>query len=121
MWPGCSHIGAVERRYDKKTVRRGRHFYAGRLRMRAIEDASAPTLTAFVQDHIEEASIVITDAWNGYNWLESRGYQHERIVQRGSKQGSAILPVIHLEFSNLKAWLIGTITVAWKSNTCKAT
>jgi transposase-like protein len=101
-------VGAVERRYDKKGKRVGRHFYAGRIRMHVIENATADNLTAFVEDHIEEGSVVITDAWRGYDRLKARGYQHERIVQGGAKHGSAILPLIHLEFANLKTWLQGT-------------
>lgn len=100
-------VGAVERRHDRE-ARRGRHFHAGRLRMRVIADTTAASLTAFVQDHVEENSIVHTDAHKGYLRLESRGYQHEPVVEGTPQRGSAILPLIHLEFSNLKAWLIGT-------------
>jgi transposase-like protein len=100
-------VGAVERRHDRE-ARRGRHFYAGRLRLRVISDTTATSLTAFVQDHIEEGSIILTDAHRGYARLEARGYQHEPTVEGSPQRGSAILPLIHLEFSNLKAWLIGT-------------
>ena len=101
-------VGAVERRFDKVSKRAGRPFYAGRVRMRVIPDTTADTLTKFVKDHIEEESIVITDGWGGYNRLAARGYQHEPIVEGAPKRGSAILPLIHLEFSNLKTWLQGT-------------
>ncbi len=101
-------VGAVERRYDRKTARRGRHFYAGRLRMRVIPDTTARTLIGFVQDHVEEGSIVITDGLPSYKRLDEMGYEHEAIVEGSPARGSAVLPVIHLEFSNLKALLIGT-------------
>jgi transposase-like protein len=104
-------VGAVERRAFKEEgkTHKGRRFYAGRIRMRVIADTKADSLIPFVQDHIEEESIVITDGWDGYNRLADKGYQHEAIVIKGSgKQGSAVLPLIHLEFSNLKTWLQGT-------------
>jgi transposase-like protein len=101
-------VGAVERRYDKKGKRAGRPFYAGRLRLRVIPDTTGATLVPFVQDHVDEGSVVITDGWGGYNRLTDRGYQHEAIVEGSAKRGSAILPIIHLEFSNLKTWLQGT-------------
>ena len=102
-------VGAVERRFRKDgTAKSGRRFYAGRLRMRAIEDASAQTLTTFVQDHIEEESIIHTDGWGGYNRLSQRGYQHEPMIEGDPRNAKRILPLIHLEFSNLKTWLQGT-------------
>jgi transposase-like protein len=103
-------VGAVERRHFEDTERshKGRRFYAGRLRMRVIADTKGASLTEFVQDNVERASVVITDAWGGYNKLAAKGYQHEAIVEGAPKRGSAILPLIHLEFSNLKTWLQGT-------------
>jgi transposase-like protein len=101
-------VGAVERRFDKVGKRAGRPFYAGRVRMRVIADTKADSLIPFVQDHVEEGSVIITDVWGGYNKLADRGYQHEPLVEGSPKRGSAILPIIHLEFSNLKTWLQGT-------------
>jgi transposase-like protein len=103
-------VGAVERRRfeDTDRVHKGRKFYAGRLRMRVISDTTGATLTEFVQDTVERDSVIVTDAWGGYNKLASKGYQHEPIVEGSPKRGSAILPLIHLEFSNLKTWLQGT-------------
>jgi transposase-like protein len=101
-------VGAVERRFDKKGKRAGRPFYAGRLRMRAIPDATGDSLITFVQDHIEEASIILTDAWGGYRKLGARGYQHEPMIEGDPRNAKRILPLIHLEFSNLKTWLQGT-------------
>jgi len=102
-------VGAVERRYRKEGVaaKGGRRFYAGRLRMRIIPDTTAKSLTHFVQDHIDEGTFVLTDAWGGYNHLSSRGYQHEPMVEGDPRNASKILPLIHLEFSNLKTWLLG--------------
>ena len=46
--------------------------------------------------------------WGGYNKLESKGYQHEAITEGAPKRGSAILPLIHLEFSTASTWHQGT-------------
>jgi hypothetical protein len=100
-------VGAVERRCDGTKLRPGRHFYAGRVRLRTITDAGAVVLTLFVQDHIEEGSTVFTDGWNGYNRLASRGYQHESIVEGNPRNAPKILPLTHREFSNLKTVVAG--------------
>ncbi len=96
-------VGAVEQRHNKslREARRGRTTVAGRVRMRVIPDTTAKSLVPFVQDHVEPDSVVLTDAWNGYARLGSKGFQHEPIV-------NAALKLIHLEFSNLKTWLQGT-------------
>jgi ISXO2-like transposase domain/Transposase zinc-ribbon domain len=45
----------------------------GRCRMAPIEDASASPLHAFVTDHVEPGSTVITDGWSGYLGLDRLG------------------------------------------------
>ncbi len=37
----------------------------GRIRMRCIADASAPSLIALIEDAIEPGSVVHTDGWVG--------------------------------------------------------
>jgi transposase-like protein len=81
----------------------------GRIRMRRIPDASADSLTAFAVDCIEPGSIVHTDAWLGYDRLQSTGYQHQITFLRGNKKPSTeLLPRVHLVISLLKRWLVGT-------------
>ncbi|MGH8532047.1 MAG: IS1595 family transposase [Gammaproteobacteria bacterium] len=63
----------------------------------------------FVTENIETHSHVITDGWHGYDNLEAMGYAHESVVLDGDpKKAEKALPMIHLIFSNLKAWLLGT-------------
>lgn len=81
----------------------------GRIRMRRIPDASADSLTPFVEDSVEPASVVHTDAWLGYDRLQSKGYEHQITFLRGNKKTpSELLPRVHLVASLLKRWLVGT-------------
>jgi hypothetical protein len=45
----------------------------GRIRLRRIEDASAASLHAFIEEAIEPGSLVHTDGWDGYSGLASKG------------------------------------------------
>jgi len=81
----------------------------GRIRLRRIPDASAPSLQAFIREMIQPGSMVHTDGWEGYTGLEARGYQHEVTVLRSSGQSaSELLPRVHRVASLLKRWLLGT-------------
>jgi transposase-like protein len=81
----------------------------GRIRLRRIRDASAPSLQAFIREAIQPGSVVHTDGWEGYTGLEPRGYQHEVTVLRSSPQSaSQLLPRVHRVAALLKRWLLGT-------------
>ena len=50
-----------------------------------------------------------TDGWQGYDGLAKMGYSHEPLVLGGDPERTeAHLPMIHIAFSNLKTWLLGT-------------
>lgn len=81
----------------------------GRVRFRQIPDASADSLIPFVQDNVEPGSVVITDGWRGYSSLGKIGYHHEvRKIAQSGKNASELLPHVHLVFSLVKRWLMGT-------------
>jgi transposase-like protein len=84
----------------------------GRCRMAPVADASATSLHAFVTDHIEPGSTVITDGWQGYRGLERLGYTHERRSQRAARargeDPGKLLPAVHRIASLIKRWLLGT-------------
>ena len=116
-------VGAVEvRRGDPEEIRRKRkrqkhdkgrpvrgETYAGRLRLRHVPNRGGMTLTSFVLDSVAKGSTVVTDGWIGYDGLKKLGYQHEPVVLGGDPElTEAVLPMIHLVFSNLKSWLLGT-------------
>jgi ISXO2-like transposase domain/Transposase zinc-ribbon domain len=92
---------------DKPMRRGGR--YAGRLRLEIVPGRSEKSLCGFVEQAVEPGAMVITDAWRAYNSLTARGYQHLPVVEAGdAKVAEEYLPIVHLVFSNLKAWLQGT-------------
>jgi len=84
----------------------------GRCRMAPLADASADSLHAFVTDHVEPGSTVITDAWQGYRGLDTLGYVHDRRSQRAAhargEDPGALLPAVHRVAALIKRWLLGT-------------
>jgi len=87
-----------------------RPVYAGRLRLQVVPDRKAATCEAFVTSHVTPGSIVKTDGWQGYdNLAETCGFTHDGLAMNADHElTDAHLPLIHLVFSNLKAWILGT-------------
>src|SRR6266851_5104157 len=50
---------------------------------------------------------IITDGLKSYDALAD-SFRHFSIVQDGGKNADAVLPIVHVLFSNVKAWLNGT-------------
>ncbi len=83
--------------------------YAGRLRLKVVECRDGKNLIPFVSENVQPGSLIRTDAWHPYKLLPPLGYQHYPLVLTGDPEGSdAHLPMIHLVFSNLKTWILGT-------------
>jgi hypothetical protein len=103
-------IGAVEVRLREETKKRHKRcVYAGRLRLRVIPNRSSSAIMGFVESSIAQSSTIRTDAWIGYDPMTSLGFHHERLILNGdAKKTDAHLPMIHLIFSNLKTWIMGT-------------
>jgi transposase-like protein len=81
----------------------------GRIRLSVIPDASAESLGGFVAGSVVPGSTVRTDGWPSYGPLKTRGFVHERAVQRNNPQTPhELLPGVHLVASLLKRWLLGT-------------
>lgn len=96
-----------EKKQSKAVPRRGGR-YAGRLRLEVVPNRTAKSLTKFVTNAVEPGSMVITDDWSGYDKLNDLGYQHLPVAERGDPQvAEEYLPIVHLIFSNMKAWLNG--------------
>lgn len=98
----------VDGEHDKRKPRRGGR-YAGRLRMSVIPDRTAKSCAGFVVDQVDPAcEMVVTDAHQGYASLARLGYQHLACAERGEPQvAEDYLPIVHLIFGNLKAWING--------------
>ena len=105
-------VGAIEVRTRmpvEKSKRHKRVVYAGRLRLRLVPGRGAKELTEFVQESVAQGAVVRTDGWRGYDDLAKLGYTHEPLVLDGDPERTdAHLPMIHIAFSNLKTWLLGT-------------
>ena len=117
-------VGAVEvreRTDDGKAHRR--NVYAGRLRLRVVSDVPSTvamlanpfsgrdshSLVTFVTDSVAPGSVVRTDGWVGYAGLAGMGFDHQALTLGGDPdKAEKHLPMIHLVFSNLKTWILGT-------------
>jgi hypothetical protein len=83
--------------------------YAGRLRLRLIESRHSNGPVEFVTQNVAPGSLVRTDGFKGYLGLPDLGYVHDPLTIGGDpEKADAHLPMIHLVFSNLKTWILGT-------------
>lgn len=108
-------VGAVEVKQRENAPQTAREMrrqgtYAGRLRLRVIPDRQGSTLREFTRDTIAQRTLVRTDGWAGYDQISHEcGVEHHPVVEGGDPTiAERQLPLVHLVFSNLKAWLLGT-------------
>src|SRR3954465_10152403 len=86
---------------------RGRRL--GRLRLAPLADASAASLDAFLAAHVARPATVTTAGGRGSPALRGEGYAPEPVSSSASRGDAALrLPGIHLVFSLVKRWLLGT-------------
>jgi len=87
----------------------GRSILAGRLRLQLIPNRKQETLVPFVCANVVRSAEVRTDAWIGYEPLAENGYEHKAVAVCGDyAKANKHLPMIHITFGNLDAWLLGT-------------
>jgi len=87
----------------------GRSLIAGRLRLQVIPNRKQETLEPFVLANVQPGTEVRTDGWTGYDNLEKLGYRHMAVAVQGDQSKTdEHLPLIHIVFGNLDAWLLGT-------------
>jgi len=87
----------------------GRSFIAGRLRLQVVPDRKQETLEPMVLANIQQKAEVRIDGWTGYDNLHRLGYKHIAVPIRGDHaKTDKHLPMIHIVFGNLEAWLLGT-------------
>ena len=101
----------IQRKAEPKSAKGGhdRSVVAGRLRLQVVANRKRKTLVPFVLATVQPGAIVRTDGWTGYDPLEAAGYTHDRVAVRGDHAiADAHLPMIHIVFGNLDAWLLGT-------------
>ena len=87
----------------------GRSFIAGRLRLQVIPNRKQETLEPIVIHNVQTNAEIRTDGWTGYENLQKLGYRHLFVPIRGDQtKTEQHLPMIHIVFGNLDAWLLGT-------------
>jgi transposase-like protein len=80
---------------------------AGSARIAVLPAATAAHLGNFVRSNAKPGARIITDGLKSYDGLAD-SFRHYSIVQDGGKNADAVLPIVHVLFSNLKTWLNGT-------------
>jgi len=109
--PGVPGRGALGKVQFAAAVERGDSpRRLGRVRLAVLQDASAASLRAFLVDNVEPGTRVITDGWAAYPGATSGLYTHiaTSVASSGAPAHEA-LPAVHLVFSLVKRWLMGTL------------
>jgi transposase-like protein len=106
--PGKPGRGAEEKAIVAGAVeKRGRG--CGRVRLGVLANVSASALLTFVERHLDRGESAHTDGWHGYAKLGKKGYQHiVSVLSRLDQTAAEVLPRVHLIFSLLKRWILGT-------------
>ena len=87
----------------------GRGIIAGRLRLQVVAGRARKNLEPFVLAAVAPNTLVRTDGWTGYDNLTKLGFRHDPLTIQGDQtKTEAHLPMIHIVFGNLDAWLLGT-------------
>ena len=82
----------------------------GSARLGVIPDASAVSLAAFLDANVEPGSRVITDGWSAYPAATRERYTHQGTsIATSGLHAHEVLPAVHLVFSLVKRWVMGTM------------
>ncbi len=79
----------------------------GRIRLHVALDCSAYSLETFILDNIEPGSIIATDSWPSYNFIDNDQCVHEKTKQSGTKESESLYGA-HLVTSLIKRLIRGT-------------
>jgi hypothetical protein len=79
----------------------------GRIRLHVTLDCSAYSLKTFILDNIEPGSIIATDSWRSYNFIDDNQCVHEKMKQSSSKENESLYGA-HLVVSLIKRLIRGT-------------
>ena len=102
-------VEVIDRDTNQAKPRRKKAKYldtrSGRIRLATIADNSAASIEAFVRANVKRGATLLTDGHASYPGLT--GYRHDpRVV--GKMAGHIVLPWVHLAFSLMKRWSLGT-------------
>jgi len=79
----------------------------GRIRLHVALDCSAYSLETFILHNIEPGSIIATDSWRSYNFIDNDQCVHEKTNQSSSKNNESLYGA-HLVASLIKRLIRGT-------------
>jgi transposase-like protein len=79
----------------------------GRIRLHVALDCSAYSLETFILDNIEPGSIIATDSWRSYNFIDNDQWVHEKTYQSSTKDNKSLYGA-HLVTSLIKRLIRGT-------------
>ena len=107
---GGPESGKPGRAAEKKAIvaaaveKRGRG--CGRVRLGVIAHVWVDVLTAFVDKHLGDDETAHTDGWRGYAQLGKTTIVS--VLSQLDQTAAAVLPRVHLIFSLLERWILGT-------------
>lgn len=108
--PGVRGRGALGKVLLAGAVERTTGGKPRRARLAVIDDASADSLGDFLRDTVEPGSRILTDGWGSYPAATREGYTHKPTsVAASGLQAHQVLPAVHLVFSLVKRWIMGTL------------
>ena len=82
----------------------------GRARLGVIEDASAESLQQFLLASVEPGSCIVSDGWSAYPKATRGLYTLKATsVSASGRPAHEALPGVHLVFSLVKRWVMGTL------------
>ena len=79
----------------------------GRIRLHIALDCSAYSLETFILHHVEPGSMIVTDSWRSYNFIDNDQYAHEKTYQSRSENNESLYGA-HLVTSLVKRLIRGT-------------
>jgi hypothetical protein len=79
----------------------------GRIRLHVALDCSAYSLETFILDNIAPGTMIATDSWKSYSFINNNRYVHKKTKQRSSKNNESLYGV-HLVASLIKRLIRGT-------------
>jgi hypothetical protein len=79
----------------------------GRIRLHVTLDCSAYSLETFILDNIAPGSVIATDSWQSYSFIDNEHYTHQRTTQSSTKENQSLYGA-HLITSLIKRLIRGT-------------
>ena len=108
--PGITGRGALGKIQFAAAVELNSPKGLGRVRLGVIEDARAESLQRFLLDNVEPGSTIVTDGWASYPKATHGLYTLKATnVTASGRPAHEALPGVHLVFSLVKRWVMGTL------------